>query len=366
MNVKERKDKVVLDEIYVLKGIAIIGLIIWHTYHTPLPLINKSFSDLLWRIFSEYAMPLFMFASGFLFGFSRKEISSPSDYVHFIKTKFKRLMVPYFAVWAIYVTAEFTAEFLSNFTSLHYHVDRNIWTYILLNPIKGRALHLWFIYQLFIVFLLFPILRKVIHNASVLFLLTWVLWLFPIPGSEIFDFVNLRIFIFFFSFGYFYSHCNFQKINAYATVLCLLALVLFAAFSLNLRSITVQLDAYVVNIDKFNYFMGILKKFLAVACFYLFSVVVKNYKNPLVYALKYLGLYSMVIYLFHHIALGLMRAFFINVLHVGESMHVIASIVVFLSGMILPVLFSKYVIRRFAFLPPLLLGMQKVPQLRNT
>lgn len=362
MTACEIKDKTVFNELYILKGIAIIGVIIWHTYHTPLPLLNETFSNFLWKIIATYSMPMFMFASGFLFGQSKREISTVSSYVDFIRAKFKRIMIPYFAVWGIYITAEFAAELASGFTSLDYHVDRNFWKYILLNPINGRALHLWFLHQLFIVFLVFPLLKKRMRNPFALFIFICSLWIIPIPHGAFIDLINLRIFLFFFSFGYLYAHCDFNSINAYSKSLSVLSLILMVTFSVYGSEIGIFFADLGIESELFYLNLINIEHALGVIFFYYLSVILKNSGRSFANILKYLGVYSFSIYLFHHISLGIVRITLLKVMNANESMYVIASIIVFLAGLILPILLVKYFINRFKFLPTLLLGVKKVPQ----
>jgi fucose 4-O-acetylase-like acetyltransferase len=60
---KGLKGKVLLEEIYVLKGIAIIGVIL---IHMNLYLINASVNNFLKLPIAAFAMQIFMFTSGYL------------------------------------------------------------------------------------------------------------------------------------------------------------------------------------------------------------------------------------------------------------------------------------------------------------
>jgi|Deesub1362A_J573_1020465.scaffolds.fasta_scaffold01197_13 fucose 4-O-acetylase-like acetyltransferase len=356
-----RKGKPVLYEIYILKGIAILGLIVLHTY---LPLINPSIHKLILNSIGPYAMPMFMFASGFLFGFSRLEIFSLADYSAFIRKKFNRLMIPYFAVWAIYITTEFGIETASMFTSLNYHVDRDFWKYILFYPSRGTALHLWFLYHLFFVFLAFPVLRKFLRNHLVLFLSISALYLVPVPKFSYFNHGAFREVLMFFCVGYLYSLWRFEDINRYSKYLCIVSLGLLIVLSAQrmaiVEALSILLSPYTVR--------KLLKLVIissGVFFYYYLSVSIKNHKIIfLSNLLGYLGVYSAPIYLFHHISIVAARGLFINVLNINRNLSPFASILIFLSGIILPVLFTKHIIKRFKILPPLLLGVREAPSFK--
>jgi len=356
---RDRRDRPILYEIYILKGIAISGLIVLHTY---LPIINPPTYKLILKIIGPYAMPIFMFASGFLFGFSRTEIYSSLDYALLIRKKFRRLMIPYFVVWGIYITAEFGMEIASSFTSLNYRVDRDFWKYILFYPSKGTALHLWFLYHLFLVFMAFPLLKRFLRNHFLLFLSISILYIAPIPKFSYFNHNALREVFMFFCLGYLYSLWRFEDINRYSKYLSIISLGLLILLSRERLVLRESLEAF-LNPYTAKRILKLVILSLGVLFYYYLSVSIKAYKI-LSNLLGYLGVYSAPIYLFHHISLVSARILLVNVLNPDRVLFPFVSIAIFLSGIILPVLFTNHIIKRFEVLPPLLLGVRKAPSFK--
>jgi fucose 4-O-acetylase-like acetyltransferase len=349
------KNKTVLDEIFVLKGAAITGLIVLHTY---LPVINASFHNALLKIIGSYAMPIFMFSSGFLFGFSRLKISSLPDYKAFVMKKFKRLMIPYFTIWGLYITAEFSAEFFSGFTSLDYSVDRSFWKYILFYPSKGTALHLWFMYHLFFVFLSFPLLKSIFRSSLLILFLIFLFYIIPVPQFSFFNHGAFRQFLLIFYLGYLYSHIHMEIIIKYSKYLCVLLPGILIILSNQKPAIADTLNLY-MNSYTANKLFSLLMTFLGIIFYYNLTLFITRYKLPSFSLLKHLGIYSVAIYLFHHGSLVMTRIILINVLQFSSEYYPFLSIIIFISGIIFPVMLAKHIIFKSRILSSSLLGAEK-------
>jgi peptidoglycan/LPS O-acetylase OafA/YrhL len=342
-----------LEEINILKGIAIIGVIIKHMQIT---FINQSANSFFMNIFAEFYMEIFMFASGFLFGFSRVEISSLDDYVAFIKKKFKRLMVPYFVISGVIFATKLIA---SKITTLYFPVSTDFWKYLLFNPVGGFATFLWFLYFLFATFLVFPVMQKLIKNSFLLWTLLLSACLIPIQPFFYFNPGLLRWFLLFFCAGYIYSNMNYEAINEYSKYLCLLTFALLGILVVSGDSIAGYLSVYINNYTV-EQFLRIIIILLGTLAYYYLSVYIIKRKNFLFHVMKYLGTYSTSIYLLHTIAMGAAIYLFINVLQLSDNLYPEISVVIFLTGFIAPVLVTKYIINKFQCLPPLLLGIKRL------
>jgi fucose 4-O-acetylase-like acetyltransferase len=353
--IKGIKNKTILEEIYVLKGIAIIGLIIIHL--NP-PLINLSISRLLvLKIIGTFAMPMFIFASGFLYGLSRLEVTSFADYISFVAKKFKRLMVPYLVMSCLILVLKY---FATKLVSIQYMVDKDFWKYMLFNPVKGFAAFLWYLYVLYFVFLIFPILKKLVRNSFVLFLLILSIYLIPIPQTFYFNHGLIRGFLIYFCLGYLFSYCKFEIINVYIHYLFILFLGLLVILSVKRESIADVLNIF-MNHDVVNKVFKIIMVSVGVLTYYYLSLLIKRYENLLFHLLRYIGVYSASIYLFHTISIGIVRIFFIDILGMKENLFALISVFGFICGIVFPILITKYFLNKFEILPNLILGVKKTP-----
>jgi hypothetical protein len=342
----------VLEEIFVLKGIAIIGVIIMHIYP---PLINQSFTHLLKNIFTKFSMEIFMFTSGFLFGYSRSKIQTLSDYMTFVYKKFKRLMIPYFVLSGIILLLKSIA---AGYVTLRSPVNQDFWKHIIFNPIGGYATFLWFLYFLFLTFLTFPILLKIIRNHSLLLTLLLVASLIPIPQFFYFNHELYRWFLFFFCSGYVYSYMQRESFNRYGMYLFIPIFGLSMILSEYRDSAADVLSVYMHHYSAVQ-LLKVMIVLLGSLAYYFLSLYIKKKMNPVSYFMKYLGMYSASIYLLHTISMGLVRIFFIDVLNISDRLYPFVSIIIFLTGFIGPVLITKYLINKFVILPPLILGVKK-------
>lgn len=99
--------------------------------------------------------------------------------------------------------------------------------------------------------------------------------------------------------------------------------------------------------------------YLGLLTYYYLSIFIKKRRNYLFYVLKYLGMCSASIYLLHSISMGAVRVLLIDVIQLNEKLYYLISILIFISGIILPILITKYIINKFEILPPLILGVRR-------
>jgi len=137
-----------LDEIVVLRFIAIISIVVWHCFacpyiywglaqHTPVaPYFKLIFPNLI----PDANMPLFTFISGYLFCYLFQK-GKYSDFKKFVINKAKRLLIPFFVIGT-----------LVNLTAPQRYLSDILW---------GGGSHLWYVLMLFWCFMLNWILEKI-------------------------------------------------------------------------------------------------------------------------------------------------------------------------------------------------------------
>ncbi len=322
----------------------------------PTPLINAAITNAITQTIAQYSMEIFMFSSGFLFGISKLEISSFSDYYTFVRKKFKRLIVPYFVLSGIILLFKFTAQ---HFVTIKNPVKIEFWKYIIFNPFEGFATFLWFLYILFVVFIIFPVLQKILRNPIALFVFIFVIFLMPFPSFSYFNHYSLRRFLLVFYTGYLYSGFKFESINKFSLYLFILVSLTLILLNDQWRPIMHVLKTFTTEYSAYN-FMNYIEILLGTFVFYYLSVLIKTYKGPLFHITKYLGSYSAPIYLLHTISMGGIRIVCFDVFGMNMSFRPLASILIYLSGIVLPVLITKYIINKYDVLTLVILGVKKV------
>lgn len=291
-------------------------------------------------------MPLFMVASGFLFAF-HANISTLPEYLQFIKKKSKRLIVPYVVISLLILFAKLVAEKMG---PLEYPVTRNFWWYILFNPQGGYATFLWFIYTLFVIFLIYPVLTNLLRNKLILTIIIALVHL--IPGTRYFCLDLVFKYLIYFHIGALIASNgaiifkNFKNINY--TLIPGLLMVLILSW---------QWDNPIVFTGLNSDLLALLVALLGIMTFWMAS---HNFKNIfLANNLKRLGKFSASIYLLHTISMGPVKLFLTDFYQQNYYSFLITAFLTTLAGIILPILITKYIIDPSPLLSRFILGVNR-------
>ena len=305
-------------------------------------------------------MPLFMLLAGFLYGMHEPRLDTMTHVLAFVKKKAGRLMVPYFVVTCIMITVKYIAAL---FAPLRHGLDENVLYYAILNPMGkltpngGFATFLWFIYTLFIIFLLFPILRRVFGAGLIMVFVALGLSIVPWPKwfclNLAFQFMPI------FAFGFYLTKRNGGVWPG------LLPATLGALGFLTL--------AYVGYVPPENDLAGRIIYIIRGLCGSLFllhlvdkALGFRGWASRLSEILETFGRYSSGIYLMHILAMGPFTIFFYNFLTIGPSQFLFAASLIWSLGLLGPIAFERYVIRRRPILARLILGSAGATLARNT
>lgn len=261
-------------ELDYLKGIGIILVILGHSFaFTGFDLVNKEKYFIYYYIFNfiySFHMPLFFIVAGFL---SNKEYEIKTFYI----SKIKRLLIPYIFINIVdYIPRHLFSSFVNNSSNS------------LSRVIFYSGVATWFVYTLFMIFLIFPILDKFIFKKDKYYLFLYFLIGMNMVKLEIFN-VNIftlnRILFYltYFYFGYILKN-YYEKVKGnkyFNNKLILIILVIFSICFLYKYSEN--------NITKVIYpFIGF------VLCLK-FSLFLKNFKR--INFLEFCGTNSLIFYL---------------------------------------------------------------------
>lgn len=130
----------------IAKAICIILVVIGHYVPDYSPQWYVGVHDVIYT----FHMPLFMFASGFIYMATKKDI----PYWNFLLKKVKRLMVPYLSVSAIVITIKLLTEG-------HAYVENPVtWmSYVKMLYLPEAGYFLWFIWALWWMFVITPLFK---------------------------------------------------------------------------------------------------------------------------------------------------------------------------------------------------------------
>lgn len=334
--------------LYLAKGIGITLVVFGH---------SEAGAD-IWRniihIIYFFHMPLFMMVSGYLFSFSAHKIVDTKSYLQFVKNKSKRLLFPYFSVTFIVLLQKIIAQ---KVFTLQYPVSSDFYKYILLNPMGGFATSLWFLYTLLVIFIIFPLLRYVCKNDAIILIISLVLFLCYNKLPHAFCLNLTGQFLVYFTVGFLLSkHEILKQIPDNGILVSLLAsMILFGiAATVEMNNLSGILSKPVRLLAGISGCFSVI--FLCFVIAELYGKVKLGYFNATAGVLKEIGIYSMSIYLFHTIPMGVIKVIFFQILGDGRSYFFITGIIACSLGILLPILAEKYFLKRIPLLSTLFLG----------
>ena len=137
--------KVHYKQIDSLKGFCIFLVVLGHAIiYFPINLHENIYCEILFKILSSVHMPLFFTISGYCFSYR-------GNYREFILKKVKRLVIPYFVFNLLDI---FPRAMLQQFVNRPQSISDSIKDILLYGG------EYWFLYTLFVIFLIYPIIYK--------------------------------------------------------------------------------------------------------------------------------------------------------------------------------------------------------------
>ena len=253
-----------------------------------IPINGSEILNYITKYIYSFHMPLFVFISGGIYYYLRQEIGKYNDSKDFISSKAKRLLIPYAIFGVFYVTPVVVGLDFTNDNLIKYIIEGII--------LSKDSRHLWYIFMLFNVFVIFYFIEKYIHKIPKYliilgFFILYLLSLAKLP--DILQISNTIIYLLYFYLGYLFE-CNKNiiveklKFNLITTIL---------AFTLNLvtlyLSLNLQTSGFIINtINLCSAMFGIVTVYSIVN-----MILNTNISNNKLY--KELKKNSFGIYLFH-------------------------------------------------------------------
>lgn len=172
----------------IAKALCIILVVIGHYCPDGCPDWWMAVHDFIYT----FHMPLFMFASGFVYIATKRE---EEKYGNFIMKKVKRLMIPYFVVSAIVIAIKLLTEG-------HAYVEnpKTIMSFVKMFYYPEAGFFLWFIWALWWMFVIVPVF-KTKQQRLVLFAISILLHYVPFVTTDVFCISQFKNMLIFFMLG---------------------------------------------------------------------------------------------------------------------------------------------------------------------
>ncbi len=342
-------EKKELVEFNYLRAIGIILVVLGHSF-PYIDSIENNFFRYVHSLIYSFHMPLFIMISGF-FAYKSLNIKSFKEYKSFIFNKFKRLMVPYFLISALTIPI----KLLLNKFSERPLVLSEIMKDILLYPWNNPIIFFWYIYVLFLIFLIAPIIFKI--NKYIVLLIFTLLSILPLEGVHIFGISTIFKYSIFFFLGVYINEIYLNKrnsiINKPINILNMLIFVIipYIIFFMNLNIISLEkslISSMIINLFWiFKGPLGIYVSFTLSVFIYRLKILNKMF--------NLLSKYSFDIYLLSWFPQIFVRILFLQVLNLNYGF---VSLLSFISGFT-PIILSIIILRRFKVTKSLFLGIPK-------
>jgi peptidoglycan/LPS O-acetylase OafA/YrhL len=341
-------------DIDIARAVAIFTIVL---HHIPQYFVRYDFDyfppELASNIISTVSfvnVPTFMLIAGIVLGFSYPRIRSLKNYWQFEYRKLCRLMLPFIAVSLMQLTIK-----VMLFGDTKLQIPAQLIAMVL-TPIKGPAPHLWFLYVLMTIFLIWPLFGKLTTTKLIPFLWAafFVIAVLPVQWPNYFKINGLIGYLPIFTLGYWYSTSSLNR-RHYGWPAVIIAGILV---------VSARLGCHVIPRTE-GYCWAVLYNAVrlsgstcgALFVFWLCGIVCQL-NNRISKALATAGLYSYDIYLLHValIAHPLMLILSRTV-HPGIFMTWVLFIITSLITMIAPIFIGKMI----RLLPPLAFVMLGVP-----
>lgn len=310
----------------VAKALSIILVVIGHYNQLDFPIW---YQKIVFGIYT-FHIPLFMFASGYLYSLTGVR----NGYGDFLWKKFRRLMIPYFVVSFIVITVKLLFQgfaYVSNPVTL--------WSYLRMFYRPEAGFYLWFVWSLWCMFAIVP-MCKTKQQRLVLFFITLVAHIIPLPETDFFCFTQTKKMFVYFMLGvvasdYKDSFAPLRRIPlGVYFVLFMVVELLYAAFPIELYPYKFVIAFVGIA------FMVSLSRYIA-----------QNGGKATISCLLLISSACYVIYLFHTMFEGFAKA----VMHKmavyvdgGQIAFFLLGIVFATSlGLLVPILLNRWVLNRY-------------------
>lgn len=309
------------------RGIGMVLVVLGHAI-SDTAMDSPLLSRLFYFIYS-FHMPLFFFISGYC-GSKAIKCDTISDKYKYIQSRFSRLMVPYFFIGICYIPLKVV---LARHASTPVQLNG-----VLFEILKGNNpnLQLWTLYALFFTALIVCVLANQKGNEILMMAIFGILQILSVkfPSGIL---KNILFELPFFYAGILYKKHNWLagKLNKGVGMTALALLVIIN---------------YSVVVSGEHYLKIATGYFGIVASCFVAMQITKTARNPFVT----IGKYGMDIYILANAVQVAVRVVFLKALGVNGIVCCVLSTVL---GVFVPVIISKYFVRKLAWTRKLVLGM---------
>ena len=323
----------------VAKAICMVLVVFWHY----MPENSPEWYTIFLKDITPFRMPLFMFASGYLYMATKKQIV----YSDYLKNKLLRLLLPYLVVSIIIVSLKLVSQ-----TNLDVDNPVTLLSYVKILYMPEAGFFLWFIWAIWWMLILIP-LFKTRMSRLLFFIFALVVHYIPLELTNIFCLDKFKDMLVFFMLGVVaFDYMKVRHfINDFSLSRSIVIIIIYLVFQF----------VYLQSADSIYFILSRVLPYIGLWFIVEVSKLICNYykfnkKN----VLMQISASTYVIYLFHTTFEGFAKAI-CRKLPFDSSLtyvFVLEVIVVVGAGVALPIILHKYVLARYE-ITRLLFGLGK-------
>lgn len=322
-------------EIDVAKGVGILLVIVGHCFPDASTLegITVPALRLLHDVIYTFHMPTMFMLAGFLAQriLRLNSINARSKY---IGDRFVRLIIPYCTIGLLYMPIKMV---LSKFASQPYDI-RNFWQIVVGENPDGGLWYLWALFVIQFILAIFLSKKNLKYTLIISAIMSLIITYFSFAFYRIDDAIYYSFFVLLgIAIGSVYE--QYKEKQCIAVTIIILAIFSGSVFLTVSQEITV-----------FRFMCGTCGSLLVL----LISAYISNKRYAQIYRmLRYIGRYSMDIYVMHGIVMVAIRIALWSILKFN---YYVCAIVMLFGGLLIPIYISKFVLRKSNVLIFLFLG----------
>lgn len=332
--IRMNSKKAVMDWVYIAKGIGMILVVFGHFHPENSPRYYSVINALIY----SFHMPLFFIISGLLYDYKKL------PYSEFVKTKTKRLAIPFMTIAGLFFLVKFV---MAKFVVLDHPVNWRSVLALIVDPVHSYMPLLWFVHALFFMFIIYPLLRKVIkYNFIIIILLCLAN---TVDSFHFYGFSRMLSCFPFFVFGILLREERFifNKIACGQLFVIPISIGLFS--TMFLLSYQVALIPYLVK-----FLLGLCGTVLVLSVSHMVAWERHLMAKQIISSIGY---YSMTIYLFHTLFESAVRIVAFQKIGVTRLSFEVVALLAVTVGIFFPILLEKFILRKFTVTKKYVLGL---------
>ena len=312
-------NKIKLDWIDIAKGIAILLVVMGHSFPDAAVEggVKNVYLHFLHDVIYSFHMPLMFFISGMLCGRILK-LEDFSGRVGYVKDRAFRLLVPYFCVAIFYLPFKLA---LAQFVNKPYNIV-DLWQiFVGVNPDGG----LWFLFVLFCAQAIMGLVITKENLKHIIVACLLIALLVIATDIHFYKITSIPNALFFTVLGLMFSSSSHYGKEKMGVVPMIIMLILFGI-------------CVYIRVETQSQYFKLLSGFFGAFSVVGISKWLSSLKGKIIEFFKLLGQYTMDIYIFHGILMVVVRIAFYSIL---KWDYYVCCLIMLLVGLLLPIFISK-------------------------